>query len=94
MMAYTFINMKCVVGTGGSQTRTLREVYWFVESQLNIVKTNQHIFFANILDGDEAYRTLSKFEYLLNLPEYESIKKKVYVGDLKNYVKWFYSVVR
>jgi hypothetical protein len=26
-----YINLKCIVGKGGAQTRSLREVYWFVE---------------------------------------------------------------
>jgi hypothetical protein len=28
--------------------------YWFVEGQLNILKTTENVCFANILDGDEA----------------------------------------
>jgi hypothetical protein len=29
-----YINLKCIVGQGGAQTRSLREVYWFIEGQL------------------------------------------------------------
>jgi hypothetical protein len=29
-----YINLKCIVGKGGSQTRSLREVYWFIEGRL------------------------------------------------------------
>jgi hypothetical protein len=84
-----YINLKCVVGKGGAQTRSLREVYWFVEGQLKTLKSVEDVYFANILDGDEAHSTKSKFEYLLNLPEFEEVKNRVYVGDLKGYFDWF-----
>ena len=50
------------------------------------------MYFANILDGDEAHSTNSKFEHLLNLPEFDKVKNKVYVGDLKGYFDWFKKV--
>jgi hypothetical protein len=89
-----YINLKCVVGSGGSQTRSLREVYWFIQGQLNVLlsSSNHNLFFANILDGDEAYSMFDKYNYLLSLPEYSFIKHKVYVGDLKNYFKWFETI--
>lgn len=89
-----YINLKCIVGKGGSQTRSLREVYWFIEGQLNfllernLINTQNNIYFANILDGDESYRTNSKFDYLVNIKKFESIKNKIYIGDLQNYFFW------
>ena len=84
-----YINLKCIVGTGGAQTRSLREVYWFVDGQLNILKNTQdNIYFVNILDGDQAYSTMNKFEYLKNLYP-EELRSKVYVGDLLGYFDWF-----
>jgi hypothetical protein len=82
-----YLNLKCIVGSGGSQTRSLREVYWFVQGQLNVLKTT-NAYFANILDGDQADSVLPKFQYLLNLDEYSAVKTNVYVGDLKNYIVW------
>ncbi len=87
-----FVNLKCIVGKGGSQTRSLREVYWFIEGQLNVLKNTESIenlFFANILDGDEAFCHFSKFEYLVSLPEYKNVKNNIYIGDLKSYMDWF-----
>jgi hypothetical protein len=83
-----YLNLKCIVGTGGSQTRSLREVYWFMQGQLNVLKTTQNIYFANILDGDEANSVLPKFDYLRNLEDYKDVKSSVYVGDLKGYLNW------
>lgn len=85
-----YINMKSIVGKGGGQTRSLREVYSFVEGQLNYKKSREpnKIYFANIMDGDEAANTFAKFQYLINLPEFANIKKYVYVGDLKGYFTW------
>jgi hypothetical protein len=96
-----YINLKCVVGSGGSQTRSLREVYWFIEGQLNVllnqsnsvaITSTNTIYFANILDGDQASSVFDKFNYLLDLPAYSSIKEFIYVGDLKNYFNWFDSI--
>jgi hypothetical protein len=84
-----YINFKCIVGKGGAQTRSLREVYAFVKGQLHVLQTEQDVYFVNILDGDEAHHSMSKFTYLLSLPEFESVKNKVYVGDLKGYFDWF-----
>jgi hypothetical protein len=84
-----YINLKCIVGAGGAQTRSLREVYWFVKGQLNVLKTTPNVYFANILDGDEAQSVMTKFEYLLSLDEFKDQKQKVYVGDLKGYFDWF-----
>jgi hypothetical protein len=87
-------NLKCVVGKGGSQTRTLREVYAFVEGQLKFLlhEPIKKVLFANIMDGDEAAAVMPKFAYLLNLPEYANAKSRVYVGDLKGYFAWFNAV--
>jgi hypothetical protein len=85
-----YINLKCVVGKGGSQTRSLREVYWFVEGQLKVLKgpCTGLVYFANILDGDEAHAALPKFEYLLARPEFATVRSRVYVGDLVGYPSW------
>jgi len=86
-----WINLKSVVGSGGNQTRTLRdECYPFVNAQLDyIVKSKRtDYYFANIFDGDEAASKMSKFNYLLQLPEYSTVNKYIYVGDLKGYFSW------
>ena len=84
-----YINLKCVVGAGGSQTRTLRdECYHFVESQLKYLLNNQNCYFANIFDGDQAAAHKGKFDYLLGIGEYSTVKESVYVGDLKDYFEW------
>jgi len=90
-----FLNMKSVVGRGGAQTRSLREVYWFIEGQLRVLKNSDsaNIYFANILDGDESNRFMSKFNYLLALPEFDIVRNRVYVGDLKGYFDWVNAVV-
>jgi hypothetical protein len=92
--AKVYINLKCIVGKGGVQTRSLREVYWFVEGQMHVLHHVENVYFANILDGDEAHAVMNKFEYLLALPEFAGVNKKVYVGDLKGYFHWLnHSVV-
>ena len=86
-----FINLKSVVGTGGSQTRTLRdECYPFIEAQLQYLLSSNNAtqHFANIFDGDEAAAKMRMYNYLLGLPEYSAVKSQVYVGDLRGYFSW------
>lgn len=85
-----YLNLKCIVGKGGSQTRSLREVYWHIEGQLRYLLASQQdrIYFANILDGDEAHMNMNKFQYLLGLPEFQGLRQKIYVGDLRGYFTW------
>jgi hypothetical protein len=90
---YVYLNFKSIVGAGGAQTRSLREVYWFVEGQLNVAKTTDNIYFANILDGSEAHKQIEKFNYACSLPEHSAVKSKVYAGDLKGYFDWFKKTV-
>ena len=91
-----WVNMKSVVGKGGSQTRTLRdECYPFVNAQLNYLLKSKKTdcYFANIFDGDEAAAKMKMFHYLVNLPEFDKVKKYVYVGDLKGYFAWVKATV-
>ena len=88
-----YINLKCIVGTGGSQTRSLREVYWFVKGQLNNLLHTEDIYYVNILDGDEAHKTMDKFMYAASSRTYADVKNRLYVGDLKGYFAWFKTIV-
>ena len=85
-----YLDLKSIVGKGGAQTRSLREVYWFIDGQSNVLKsTTEDIRFANILDGDEAHNNMDKYEYLIGLPEFKMIdKNRIYIGDLKGYFDW------
>jgi hypothetical protein len=95
-----WVNLKHVVGKGGSQTRTLRdECYPFVEAQLQMLLKHystipSKYYFANIFDGDEAAAKMKMFKYLLGLEQYKEVQKYVYVGDLKHYFAWFKTVLR
>jgi hypothetical protein len=82
-------NFRMVCGKGGSQTRTLRGSYQFIEEQLKFSKTHPNYYFANILDGDESFHTIDKFIYLINLKEYSEVKNRCYIGDLCSFEKWF-----
>jgi hypothetical protein len=89
-----WVNLKSVVGSGGSQTRTLRdECYRFVNAQLDyLVKSNRvDSYFANIFDGDQAAKAMDKFRYLLGLNEYTRVRDYIYCGDLKGYFAWIHS---
>lgn len=84
-----YLNLKCIVGKGGAQTRSLREIYWFIQGQLKVLQHQiNNVYFANIIDGDEAHYNMSKFHHLLSLPEFKNIRYKVYVGDLRGYIHW------
>jgi hypothetical protein len=88
-----YINLKYIVGEEKDQDSLLRETYRFIKGQLKVLQTNKDIFFANILEGDEPSFYMPKFEYLLSLPEFQSVKSNVYVGDLRRYFLWVNSKV-
>lgn len=98
-----FYNLKFVCDRGGAQTRTLREVYHFIKAQLEYLlkhyqtndteskSKNKELYFVNILDGDESYKNSDKFKYLLKKTKYLSVKKYIFVGDMKEFQEWFIS---
>lgn len=69
-----YFNFKFVSGSGGVQTRTLREVYHYIKKQQG------HIF-VNILDGDESHKKYKYFRSLMTI--------KKYVGDTYNFPTWY-----
>ena len=79
-----YVNFKFICGSGGGQTRTLREVYWFLKAQIKClphVPTN--VRFINILDGSGAYQAMNKFRHLNPPPD------RVYLGDLRGFRSWW-----
>lgn len=84
-----YFNLKFVCDSGGAQTRTLREVYHFINYQLkNLVKFNTtNIYFINILDGDNCYNNINKFKYLISKEKYKNICKYVFLGCLYEFQK-------
>ena len=78
-----YVNLKSVVGTGGSQTRTLRECNHFVNAQLNylLASKNTTCLFANIFDGDEASSKMKLFNYLLARSEFSTVCKYIYMSE-------------
>jgi hypothetical protein len=80
-------NLKMVCDSGGAQTRSLREVYHFIRTQLEhlVLFPNSNKYFINILDGNTSYQNMDKFNYLLNQSQYEFIKHRVFIGDMHNF---------
>jgi hypothetical protein len=82
-----FFNLKFVCDQGGSQTRTLREVYHFIKYQIKYIlkKKDDNTYFFNILDGDGSFKSKDKFNYLLKNYSEEDFKyltKYIYIGDM------------
>ena len=86
-----YYNFKFVTEGGGSQTRTLKECYHFIKTQLDYLEhdNNKNIYFINIFDGDYSYKKQLSFNYLLNKPQYNGVKKYVFVGDMENFQDWY-----
>lgn len=81
-----YFNLKFVCGQGGVQNRTMREVYHFINYQIQHIKQKiidrliNKIYFINILDGDQFYLHFDKFKYLMDKdPE---IAKFIFIGDM------------
>ena len=80
-------NLKMVCDDGGSQTRTLREVYHFIQCQLEYILQNNSTneYFVNVLDGGTSHKNMDKFIYLLNKEQYINIKKYLFICDLHDF---------
>ena len=65
-----------ICGSGGGQTRALREVYHFISAQKRHINQgpSSKVIFVNILDGDECNRKIN----LLPKAEHEQI----FIGSL------------
>jgi hypothetical protein len=84
-----YFNLKFVCDRGGSQTRTLRETYNFINLQLKFLQESkaENIYFINILDGDESFRCMNDMRKIIDSsPVYN---KYVYIGDMHNFMDWF-----
>jgi hypothetical protein len=84
-----YFNLKFVCDNGGSQTRTLREVYHFIKYQMKyLIKFNMNnIYFINILDGDTIYNNMDKFKFLISKEKYKQVIKYVFIGSLYDFQK-------
>jgi hypothetical protein len=80
-------NLKMVCDNGGAQTRTLREVYHFIQCQLEYILQNNSTneYFVNVLDGGTSHKNMDKFMYLLNKNRYINIVKYLFIGDLHDF---------
>lgn len=94
-------NLKMICDQGGAQTRTIREVYHFIECQFKylINNENENTYFINILDGDNSYKYTygnknkktgaTIFHLYDKYKDYSQIKDKIYIGDLYHFQKWY-----
>jgi len=79
-----YFNLKFICHTGGSQNRSLRETYHFIQAQMEhlIQFPNPNIYFVNILDGNGSHRYMSKFHHLVGKQKFQSVRPQVFVGDM------------
>ena len=83
-------NLKFVVGGGGAQTRSLREVYHFINTQMDYLEKNpnENILFINILDGDQSY----KYKKIFNQQKIRyGNPTKCFVGDMSEFSEYWKS---
>ena len=93
-----YLNLKMICDSGGSQTRSIREVNHFIKGQYDClcITNNKKTYFANIIDGDQGYKYIhSNFKKQkaslkdMSLWErYSGVKNYVFIGDLKEFLKW------
>lgn len=84
-------NLKMVCDAGGAQTRTLREVYHFIQTQIKYysLNPNSNIWFINILDGNTSSNNMEKFQHLMQVPENLPHVGKIFIGDMFLFRHWF-----
>ena len=73
------VNFKMIVGTGGAQTRSMREVYHFIKCQESYLKSSgdKHTKFLNILDGDSVGEKMTSMRKACS----KAGSKKIFIGD-------------
>ena len=71
----TYDNLKMICGSGGDQTRALREVYHFISAQQRYLNEEQSskLFFVNILDEMNVIRKLS-YSLQQNMGKYSLVR--------------------
>lgn len=86
-----YLNLKMVCGAGGAQTRSLREVFHFIQAQKQYISRHQdeRIKFVNILDGDESFKYIYGTKASLSYGITEEYKKNVFIGDLYHFMEWY-----
>lgn len=94
-----YFNLKLICDNGGAQTRSIRETYHFMNYQMEHIKKYKSEFpkekyFINILEGNACHRSMKKFQYLLNKPEYRFQKPYVFVGDMKQFQDYWYQFIK
>ena len=84
-----YFNLKFVCDKGGSQNRTMREVYHFINYQIQYIENRliknlyNNTHFINILDGDQFFINSDKYYYLIN--KYPDISKYIFIGDMNKF---------
>lgn len=86
-----YFNFKMVCDAGGAQTRTLREVYHFIHTQLEFLLKHDipNTYFVNILDGDECHKHAHKFSHLKNNKKYKHLQSYMFIGDMYAFKHWW-----
>lgn len=81
-----YYNLKMICGSGGGQTRALREVYHFVMAQKGYLKKykDSNVLFVNILDGDYCAKKIKL------LKEFEN--EQIFIGSMSelNNMHWLF----
>jgi hypothetical protein len=93
--ATVFVNMKFVCSQGGSQTRTLREVYHFVRAQAACLDAPgaYNTYFVNILEGDACAAAADKFGFALARAP-RAAAKRIFVGDMAAFAKFWRGIAK
>jgi hypothetical protein len=83
-------NLKFICDKGGHQDRTLRNVYQFINCQLeNKVLYPSDITFVNILDGDESYKNILHFMKLKSQQRYRNVSHQIFIGDMHTFLDYY-----
>tara|TARA_B100001093_G_scaffold2607_2_gene2663 strand:- start:3636 stop:4220 length:585 start_codon:yes stop_codon:yes gene_type:complete len=89
-----YFNLKIICNSGGAQIRYMRNVYYFTSNQLQHLSKyenlNKNVYFINILDGDQCYKHIDKFNFLINKPEFKSVKENIFVGDMSEFQEYWH----
>ena len=77
-----YFNLKMITDQGGSQTRSMKEVFHFITAQEKWIKTQNNTYIMNILDGEYSFQNV---KYLPDTSE----SPNIFTGDMFQFHNYF-----
>lgn len=78
-------------GGGGSQTKVMRDIDRFIETQVKLLNNEVYTnyIFINILDGNLVGKHINDYKRWYSGLNNDDLQNKLFIGDMVDFVKWY-----